>query len=245
MFLAVDIGNTQTVLGFCSDSEWSVYRVDTIDEWTHDIINELTDGKLAQVADCWLSSVVPTKTAYISDSMSKLLEFNVNVINENKHYLSLPIKVANPQEIGKDLVCNAVAGYEKFKNDCIVIDFGTALTFTMIKERTISGVSIAPGLKTAMGSLINNAAQLQNIPLHLPKDILGSDTTSAIQSGILWGYVGMVEGMISRIEKHHGELKIVATGGLSEVLEPLQSSFDEVDRTLTLEGIRLIGKFNS
>ncbi|MDX1628412.1 MAG: type III pantothenate kinase [Fulvivirga sp.] len=247
MLLAADIGNTQIVFGLHVQNMWEVYRVDTdINDELENLLPELIgEDKLKKVSQCLMSSVVPDVTSHVNAVIMKHCNPPPLVIGPDM-YDALPIKIANPTEVGTDLVCNSVAGHHKFKGDCLVVDFGTALTFTVIEKNKLSGVNIAPGLRTSMKALIKDAAQLDEIPLRLPPSVIGHDTTSAIQSGILWGYVGLVERMIDRINDTVGhELKVVATGGLSEVLAPLRDKFDEVDKNLTLEGIRLVGSYNS
>ena len=126
----------------------------------------------------------------------------------------------------------------------MIVDFVTALTFTLVNSAgKMEGVSIAPGLKTAVKSLFSQTAQLPEVPLEVPESALGFDTVSAIQAGILWGYVGMVKEMISRVKEEKGEhIKVLATGGLSSILTPLQSYFDEVNKLITLEGLRIISQ---
>jgi type III pantothenate kinase len=159
-------------------------------------------------------------------------------------YESLAIQVISPDEIGSDLVANSVYAHENYATNVLIVDFGTALTFTLVnKSGKMEGVSIAPGLKTAVKSLFSQTAQLPEVPLEMPEFNLGTDTVSAIQAGILWGYVGMVKEMISRVkEDKKGDLKVVATGGLSSILTPLASYFDEVNKLITLEGLRLIAE---
>jgi type III pantothenate kinase len=139
-------------------------------------------------------------------------------------------------------VANAVAAWARFRSATIVVDFGTALTFTTINQQgTVLGVAIAPGLKTAVRALSSNTAKLPFVPLELPESAIGKDTVHAIQAGILLGYTHMVEGMIARIKKElGGEVKVIATGGLSSILHNLAEDFDIIDRTLTLDGMRLI-----
>jgi len=248
MFLAIDIGNTDIVFGFYETGEWRTFRlpVETSkseEEFRKSVERLLRLVNWSLVDQIRMSSVVPVITDAVKNEVEKLSNQTVMRVGP-KQYERLPIEVINPSEIGSDLVCNALSAHEKLQCDCLVIDFGTALTFTVLSAGKIQGVNIAPGLKTSMKALISNAAQLEEIPLQLPKSVIGTDTTSAIQSGILWGYVGLVERMIDRVEEELGtKLKVVATGGLSEVLEPLQKRFDEVDRNLTLEGLRLFSKY--
>ena len=142
------------------------------------------------------------------------------------------------------MVCNAAYAYYTYKRTCVIVDFGTALTFTVITgEGKIVGVSIAPGLKTAVKALFSNTAQLPEVPLVMPDSAIGKNTVHAIQAGILWGYVGMVREMIYQIKKEIGQdCMVLATGGLSSILTPLQDDFDEVDKALTLNGLKIIAE---
>jgi type III pantothenate kinase len=138
-----------------------------------------------------------------------------------------------------------MAGWKFYGGDCIVVDFGTALTFTVVKDNLIHGVAIAPGVRTALKSLTENAAKLFDVPLEMPESVFGKNTVHAIQSGILFGYEGLVKGMILRIRNEIGNEKIpvIATGGLSEVIEPLKTVFTNRDANLTLEGLRIIATY--
>ena len=157
-----------------------------------------------------------------------------------KLYEELNFKVPRPYEIGTDLVANAYSAHKQFKQACIVVDFGTALTFTTVNDDGyVLGVAIAPGIKTAMKALSSNTAQLPEIPLELPNSVIGLHTTHAMQAGILWGYVGITKELISKIRLEVGDEYIaVATGGLSFVMEPLQDLFVTIDPQLTLNGLR-------
>jgi type III pantothenate kinase len=156
----------------------------------------------------------------------------------------LPIDILNPFEIGSDLVANAAAAHFKYKKACIVVDFGTALTFTTISSTgKILGVSIAPGLKTAIRSLSQNTAKLFDVPLVMPTSALGKNTVTAIQSGILIGYEGLVRNMVLKIrEEVQEECHAIATGGLSSIISPLHDFFHAVEPNLTLDGLRMIGE---
>ena len=152
----------------------------------------------------------------------------------------------NPYEIGSDLVCNALAAFTFFKAQCVVVDFGTALTFTTVsKDGEILGVSIAPGLKTAIRSLSQNTAQLFDVPLEMPSSVLGRGTVHAIQAGVLFGYEGMVRHMLDRIksELNDPDLRSVATGGLSSIIPSLTSVFTHIDPNLTLNGLRIVTEY--
>jgi type III pantothenate kinase len=206
-------------------------------EWTSKELGE-TLPSLALI-----SSVVPSISPQIQRGLNLWLGYSPEVMRP-KLYETLAIQVIVPDEIGSDLVANAVYVHENYKSNVLIVDFGTALTFTLVNaDGKMEGVSIAPGLKTAVKSLFSQTAQLPEVPLEMPEFNLGTDTVSAIQAGILWGYVGMVKEMISRVkEDKNGDLKVVATGGLSSILTPLASYFDEVNKLITLEGLRIIAE---
>lgn len=248
MLLTIDIGNTNVVYGFLpADGLWHTCRQETIglNKTKQLEFQQFVLGldQLKKVSKVVLSSVVPSVTSVVISGLKNITQSPIYQVHYSM-YDRLPISIKNKKEIGTDLVCNSLAAFELYKSDCIVIDFGTALTFTVISNQKLLGVNIAPGLKTSLKALIGNAAQLNEIPLELPASVIGKDTTSAIQSGVLWGYVGLVEKMIERIEFELGnKVKRIATGGLSKVLEPLSGQFDTVDKHLTLEGLRLMAAY--
>ena len=249
MLLAIDAGNTNIVFGVHKDGEWiHEWRFNTLpvkDKVEYEMFLRLNfleaNLKLEDVDGIVISSVVPQLNDILSDFSRPLINKEPLFIGP-KIYDKLPVRTKRPYQIGTDLVSNAVAGYSLYKEDIIIVDFGTALTFTIVGEDgLIQGVNIAPGLRTAIKALVGNTAQLPEVPLELPESVLGADTIHSIQSGVLWGYVSMVEGMLDKIHAELGKkTKVVATGGLSSVLHPLHKRFDEVKRHLTLDGLRLI-----
>jgi len=163
---------------------------------------------------------------------------------EPSMYGKLPVNVLNPYEIGADLVADATAAFIRYQAPCMVIDFGTALTFTTISASgEILGVSIAPGLRTALESLTSNTAQLPDVQLVAPPSVLGKNTIHAIQSGIVLGFAGLVDSIVSQTEKELGQsLTVVATGGLSAVLFNVAKKIQVIDKNLTLEGLKYMGE---
>tara|TARA_R110000796_G_scaffold96719_1_gene203019 strand:- start:443748 stop:444512 length:765 start_codon:yes stop_codon:yes gene_type:complete len=249
MLLAIDAGNTNIVFGVHDGNAWiHEWRFNTLpikNQIEYEVFLRLNfmenDLKLSDVDGIIISSVVPQMNGILAEFWSNLIECE-HVFIGPKYYDQLPIITSNPHSIGTDLMANAMAAHCLYKTDCIVVDFGTALTFTVVEASgNIHGVNIAPGLKTAIKALVGNTAQLPDVPLELPTSVIGKNTVHAIQAGVLWGYVSMVEGMLDRIRKEMGRnFKVVATGGLSSVLTPLHDRFDEVNRHLTLDGLRLI-----
>lgn len=159
-------------------------------------------------------------------------------------YPLLPIDILRPHEIGADLVANALAAFTRYQRNCVVVDFGTALTFTTVSgEGKMLGVAITPGLKTAIRSLFANTAQLPEVPIEVPSSALGTNTTHAIQAGVILGYEGLVRSLLDRIRTElNGDCIAVATGGLSNRIPSLRDAFVDIIPSLTLEGVRLIGE---
>lgn len=254
MLLAVDIGNSNLVLGLYYQNEWTHdWRLQTIveksaAEYEINLRNYFLEQNLAisEVNHIAISSVVPELTPVIRDMLWHLFGKEPLVITPEV-IKQLPMGVQKPHEIGSDLVANAVAGYNKFKDACVVVDFGTALTFTTISSKgDILGVAIAPGLKTSIYALYKNTAKLPDIeiPLELPESAIGKNTEHALQAGVLIGYVGLVEHLLDHIcQELGGSCKVVATGGLSSVITPLKQRFDAIEPMLTLDGLRLINDY--
>ncbi len=251
MDLAIDIGNSDTVLGVHDGNDWvQIWRMRSLPNepslfYDNQIRQFFLDAGLHGSAfkTLVISSVVPALTAVLKTVTEGLTGLEAVIVGPSV-YDTLPVKVLRPQEIGTDLVANAVAAYHRFGQACVVVDFGTALTFTIVDKRgEIAGVNIAPGLTTAIRALSGSTAQLPEVPLELPDSVLGKNTVHAIQARVLWGYGGLVEYMLRRIKKEMGgKVAVAATGGLSSILKPLHRSFDYVSPMLTMDGLRLIGK---
>ncbi|HOX83734.1 MAG TPA: type III pantothenate kinase [Chryseolinea sp.] len=251
MLLAIDIGNSDITLGLSYEGSWKqVWRIPSVSDRPElfygikirDLFLE-SGLKLPDVEKIVLSSVVPDLTDKLINVVVTLFEKNPVVLGP-EIYKKLSIQVLNPYEIGSDLVANAIAAFTKLNRSCIVVDFGTALTFTTLSdEGKILGVAIAPGLKTAIKSLSQNAAKLFDVPLEMPTSALGRGTVHAIQAGTLLGYEGLVLGMIHRIrtELKDDQLPVIATGGLSSIIKSLQTVM-QIEPNLTLDGLKIIGE---
>jgi type III pantothenate kinase len=155
------------------------------------------------------------------------------------------INVDHPESVGSDRIADAVASYERFKSNCVVVDFGTATAFTIVVEPgELIGAVIAAGLTTTADALVRRTAQLPQVALVPPPSIIARNTIHAMQAGLVLGHIAMVEGIVDRIRRELGGAKVIATGGLSTVLAPLTDRFDVVDPWLTLDGLRLIAERN-
>ncbi|WP_167616535.1 type III pantothenate kinase [Maribellus sediminis] len=255
MLLVIDIGNTNIVFGVYKDGKWLHHwriqtdHLKTADEYEVIFRSLLSAGKICRsdVKNILVSSVVPSLVRPFSEMLARLFEAaQINLLNPELYH-KLPVKVLNPYEIGTDLVANSVAAHHRFGELTMVIDFGTALTFTTIGASSeITGVAIAPGLETAVSALAGKTAQLPEIHLTPPPSVLGTNTVHAIQSGIMYGYTGLVDQMIERTEKElNHKVNVIATGGLSAVIAPLTKNIQHTDKMLTLEGLVLIAEIIS
>ncbi|GAB4056131.1 type III pantothenate kinase [Spirosoma litoris] len=252
MQIIVDIGNTDAVFGLYDQTTWQyIWRTparldEPADSYERRLRLWLLEASipLSAIKSTVLSSVVPDLTPTMRAMLTKLFGFDPIVVGPGVYPL-LPIEILRPHEIGTDLVANALAAYTRYKKTCVVVDFGTALTFTTVSgEGKILGVAIAPGLKTAIRSLFSNTAQLPEVPIEVPASALGTNTTHAIQAGIVLGYEGLVRSLVGRIQAElNGDCIAVATGGLSGRIPSLQDVFTDIVPSLTLEGVRLIGEF--
>ncbi|MDX1909462.1 MAG: type III pantothenate kinase [Bacteroidia bacterium] len=247
--LAVEIGNSDIVMGVWEGTHWAhVWRHPTAQyleaEVTFSSQAASAGLDLAQMGEVIFSSVVPGISPALL-AVVRQLTARTPIVMGADLYLYLKLGIDNPYEIGADLVANAIAGYTRSQQACIVVDFGTALTFTALGATgRILGVAIAPGLRTAMHALFHNTAQLPIVPLELPASPIGKNTAHAMQAGILLGYVGLVRELVTRIKSEiPGPCRVLLTGGLSAILAPeLAGLYDERDPHLTLDGLRLIAE---
>jgi type III pantothenate kinase len=248
MLLAIDIGNSDVVLGVYQGEWRHLWRIRSLADEpvafyelrARDYFLE-AGIRLSDVDTVVLSSVVPALTDVLALMVERMFGYQSLILGP-EIYASLPVAIHNPYEIGADLVANAMAASHHYGSPCIVVDFGTALTFTTLSaQRELMGVAIAPGLKTAIKALFLHTARLPEVPLELPESAIGKDTVHAIQAGVLLGYTGLVSSLLAHIRSELGtHCPAIATGGLSAVLHPIHSYFDAIEPTLTLEGLRLI-----
>lgn len=250
MLLAVNIGNSNMRFGvFKSEEEiisWTIntkpYR--TEDECFAKFNSMYTPFELKKedITEIVIGSVVPPMTESVVNSLFRIHGIKPIVVDRNT-----PSGVKHKsKQMGSDLYANAVAAHELYKGKKIVIDFGTALTFTGIDENgNTLGVVIAPGIKTALKSLIDETAQLPEIELKEPETVLGFDTVSCMQSGMVYGFTSFVEGMIDRINQEvKDKCYVIATGGMSYVYAPLTDKIDSQDVLHTIKGLKYLGKKN-
>lgn len=254
MILTIDVGNTNIAFGIHTGRRWlDHWRLRTDTEQTADEYLVLFHNLLAvsghqfsEIRRIVISSVVPALTPAIVRVAERLTPGVPPLVVHQGLKTGLNRETPIPPEMGSDLLANAAAAYDRFRRSAIVVDFGTALTFTAISDDgRVLGVSIAPGLRGAMRILAGTTAQLPTVELVPPPGALGRNTVHAIQSGIVFGYVGLISELVRRMsEEMDARPTVVATGGQAEQFAPLAGIFDAVDQWLTLEGLRLMAELN-
>ena len=253
MILAVDIGNTQTVLGLIEagelDGHW---RVSTDATLTADEVRVKIGGLLAADGHRWsdierivVASVVPVLTAAYEELAERATGRPPLVVGPGIK-TGLPIAYDNPHEIGADRIVNAMAAVELYGAPVVIVDFGTATTFDVVDATgAYLGGAIAPGVETSAEALFRRAARLSSVDLEPPTRVIGRTTRESVQSGLLLGEAAMVDGLVRRIwAELHEECIIVATGGLAATMAPLCTTVSEVDVDLTLRGLSLVYERN-
>lgn len=254
MLLAIDVGNTNTVLGaFDGTTLRQQWRVETSQSRTYDewgiLVRQLfaaVDLDPARVKAIAISSVVPPLGFALEQMAQRYFGVKPLFVGPGVK-TGLPILYDNPREVGADRVVNAVAAFHRWKRGLIVVDFGTATTFDAVSARgEYLGGAIAPGISISMEALFLHASKLPRVEFARPPHVVGKNTVASMQSGLVFGYVGLVDGICERMQ---AELPfpalVVATGGLAPLLAGLSKAITEVDERLTLDGLRLIHEMNS
>ncbi len=263
MLLAIDIGNTNIVLGLWNGASWQLqWRLQTNRDRTADEYGIYIRGllkerkvrkkKLDQVV---LSSVVPRLTAVFTDLSQRYLRQKPLVVS---HLIDTGIQIRTdfPEQVGADRIVNATAAYHKYKAACIVVDMGTATKFeTIDRQGNFLGGVISPGLQITSDALFSRAAKLSQVDLVAPPSAIGRNTTHALQSGLVLGYASLIDGLIPRLKAEMIQLDpelasqqevipVVGTGGLIELIAPYTNTVNETDPWLTLSGLRIIAERN-
>ncbi|MBU7007840.1 type III pantothenate kinase [Phosphitispora fastidiosa] len=253
MLMVLDVGNTNIVLGVFEGKRlvrnWriSTNKDKTADEYGLQIrmFFEYSGIKCSDMEAVIISSVVPTVMSALESMSANYFGIKPLVVGPGVK-TAMPIRYDNPKEVGADRIVNAIAAYELYGGPLIVVDFGTATTFDAISaEGAYLGGAIAPGISISTEALYTKAAKLPRIELLKPKAVIGKNTVSSMQSGIIYGFVGQADGIVSRMKKEMGgKAYVVATGGLAELISNESGLIDTINSNLTLEGLRIIYERN-
>jgi type III pantothenate kinase len=257
MLLVVDVGNTQTHFGVFPDGQDTVtehWRFATVRESTSDELGSRLANLLAlrglsfqDVSAAIVSSTVPQLSEQWTVMSERYLGRQMLVVGPGVR-TGMPIRIDNPREVGADRLVNAVAAYERVHDTCVVVDFGTAITYDAVSAagEYLGGI-ITPGAEISIDALYDRAAKLPKVELAEPRSLIGKSTVDAIRSGIVYGFAAQVEGIVARLRDELGHsTAVIATGGLAGVLVPfIRDAIDAVDEMLTLTGLRLIYERNS
>jgi type III pantothenate kinase len=249
MLLVIDVWNTNTVLGIYDGEvlvhDWRIRTVidHTVDEYGMLILNLFNNSGISSkdVKSIIISCVVPPMLNILEPLCQKYFGIDPLIVGPGVK-TGMPIFYDNPKEVGADRIVNAVAAYEKYQREMIIVDFGTATTFDYISPKgEYMGGCIAPGIMISSEALFERASKLPRVELCKPRLIITKDTVSGIQAGIMYGYAGLVDGIVERMKAESASKPlVVATGGLAKLISGVAKHIDVVDEMLTIEGLRII-----
>jgi type III pantothenate kinase len=256
MLLVIDVGNTNTVLGLYDDDrllhDWRIRtEIDhTVDEYGVLIYNlyqssRMKANEIKAVTAIIISCVVPPMLNILEPLCIKYFNVKPMIVGPGIK-TGMPIFYDNPKEVGADRIVNAVAAYDKYRKESIIVDFGTATTFDYVSPKgEYMGGCIAPGIVISIEALFERASKLPRVEFSKPKTVITKDTISAMQAGIMFGYAGLVDGIVTRMKKEvRTKPLVVATGGLARVIAPETNTIDKIEEMLTLDGLRIIYNLN-
>jgi len=254
MLLAIEQGNTNTLYAVHDGSDWiaqwrtatdSMRTADEYAVWLHQLL-EMQGLKLHDLEACIISSVVPQSIFNLRNLSRRYLNVEPLVIGENAE-LGIEVRIDKPSEAGADRLVNAIGSHITYPGALLVVDSGTATNFDLVApDGAFEGGVIAPGINLSMQALHAAAARLPRVAIRKPGKVIGTDTVGAMQSGIFWGYVSLIEGVIDRVKAEYGApLTVVATGGVASLFEGATTKIDVFDHDLTIRGLLEIYRRNS
>ena len=253
MLLAIDVGNTQTHLGaFDGEQLTEHWRFQTRSGATGDELAERISGffslcemSFGEIDAVCVSSVVPPLGSQFEELAERYLDAECLTIGPGVK-TGMPIRIENPLEVGADRLVNAIAAYDRFGEACVSVDFGTGINIDAVSaDGEYLGGAIGPGLAPSLSALIERAARITRMDLEEPREAIGRSTRAAINSGFIFGFAGLIDGIVRRIEEELPNPRLLATGGYAEAVVPFSETIDEVDEMLTLKGLRLIHERNT
>jgi type III pantothenate kinase len=250
VLLAIDVGNTNVVIGVYLDEKLQKsWRIKTDARATADELNLIFRSLLVdepKVTGISLCSTVPAVLTELRKMLAKSFQDVKIVIIEPGIKTGVPVLIDNPKEVGADRIANSLAAFSRHGGPCVVVDFGTSTNFDVVSEKgEFLGGALAPGIEISLDALANRAAQLRKVELSKPRSVIGKGTVEALQSGALYGFTGQVDGIIRRIVDEIGPLKaVIATGGLAGIVVEESETITHHEPDLTLEGLRLVFEKN-
>ncbi|HEX8568760.1 MAG TPA: type III pantothenate kinase [Caulobacteraceae bacterium] len=253
MLLAIEQGNTNTLFAVHDGQRWiaqwrtATEAARTADEyavWLHQLL-AMQGLRLDSLTGCIISSVVPQSLFNLRNLSRRYLKADPLVVGENAE-LGIPVRIGKPSEAGADRLVNALGGFLEYGGPLIIVDSGTATTFDVVGEDGgFEGGVIAPGVNLSMQALHDAAARLPRVAIRRPDKVVGTDTVGAMQSGVFWGYVALIDGLIARIRAEYARpMTVVATGGVASLFEGATTAIDRFDPDLTLRGLLEIWRRN-
>lgn len=254
MLLAIEQGNTNTLFAIHDGASWiaqwrtrteSARTADEYAVWLSQFL-QMQALKLTDVDGCIVSSVVPQSLFHLRNLSRRYLHVEPLVIGENAD-LGIMVRIDKPSEAGADRLVNAVGAYALHGGDLLIVDSGTATNFDVVgHDGAFEGGVIAPGINLSMEALHQAAARLPRVAIRRPGKVIGTDTVGAMQSGVFWGYVALIEGLIDRIRDEYGRpMTVVATGGVASLFEGATAKIDRFDPDLTIRGMLEIHRRNA
>ncbi len=254
MLLAIDSGNTNTLFAIHDGKSWLVeWRIATdpartADEyavWFFQLLN-MQGLAFKDISDCVISTVVPQSLFNMRNLVRRHLNVDPVIIGEPNVEIGIGVRTDNPKEVGADRLVNCVGARAKYKGPLIIVDSGTATTFDVLSgDDHFEGGIIAPGINLSVKALHEAAAKLPRIAIKKPEKVVGTNTVSAMQSGVFWGYIGLIDGLINQIKKEDKrDFRVIGTGGVASLFEGAASAIDVYDQDLTINGLHEIWKLN-
>ncbi|MBD3769341.1 MAG: type III pantothenate kinase [Rhodobacterales bacterium] len=254
MLLAIDVGNTNTVFGIHDGNTWvNQWRSATDPTKTADDhaawlwrLADIHGADLTQINGCVISTVVPQAVFNFRNLARRYLHVEPMFIGDPNLKTGMEIRIRRPEQVGADRIVSALGAHKKYPGNLIVIDSGTATTFDVVAEDGgFEGGIISPGVNLSVKALHDAAAQLPRIAIQRPEHVIGQDTVSAMQSGVFWGYIDLIDGLVNRIKAEYGKpMSVVATGGVASLFEGASETIDYYDQDLLIRGLLEIYKLN-